>query len=340
MDEVYFCMVLHKDEDMRHFLFSVPALQILDNQCSPLWDWGREEVLGKCPLHTSHSFTLYFPHAYQESQCTVSNREPHRGDKSLRNFTFTLVLHIVPFMNHIFVMSGTPRWIKKIDTCQENCFKISETSGRAKKCFRQKGLNATVCSIQWFSDLKRNNKLQQCDLMSLFLKPSTHCSKYCINSSHTSPLMPLWPQSDGDMSKELGCLILTQDPVMHTQFFFFHCFYWSAESQLWWCSEAHAGTYTGSYVTWAGPCRTWFYYTGPVTHIASASASFRRTLEDKQDGKEPDWTAVRQVFPPVNHRPPKCSMMRDVSRGAQGGNGWKRTQCRTCYTDICGHQLS
>lgn len=41
MDEVYFCMALHKDEDMRHFLFSVMALQILENQCSPLWDSGK-----------------------------------------------------------------------------------------------------------------------------------------------------------------------------------------------------------------------------------------------------------------------------------------------------------
>lgn len=36
MDEVYFCMVLHKDEDMRHFLFSALALQI------PLWDRGKD----------------------------------------------------------------------------------------------------------------------------------------------------------------------------------------------------------------------------------------------------------------------------------------------------------
>lgn len=100
------------------------------------------------------------------------------------------------------------------------------------------------------------------------------------------------------------------------------------------------GCIQGSYVTWASPWRTWFYYTGPVTHIASPSASFRRTLEDVQRGKEPDWMAVRQVFPPVNHSPPKCAMMRDVSRGMRGGKGWKRTQCHTCYTDIYAHQLS
>lgn len=100
------------------------------------------------------------------------------------------------------------------------------------------------------------------------------------------------------------------------------------------------GCIQGSHVTWAGPRWTWFYYTDPVTHVASPSASFRRLLEDMQRGKEPDWMAVRQVFPPVNHSPPKCSMMRGVSRGVQGGNGWKRTQCHTCYTDICAHQLS
>lgn len=100
------------------------------------------------------------------------------------------------------------------------------------------------------------------------------------------------------------------------------------------------GCIQGSYVTWASPWQTWFYYTGPVTHIASPSASFRRTLEDVQRGKEPDWTAVRQVFRPVNHSPPKCAMMQDVSRGMRGGKGWKRTQCHTCYTDIYAHQLS
>lgn len=66
------------------------------------------------------------------------------------------------------------------------------------------------------------------------------------------------------------------------------------------------GCILGSYVTWAGPWWTWFYYTDPVSQTASQSASFRERLGESEDArweKEPDWTAVRQVFPPVNHSP-------------------------------------
>lgn len=81
------------------------------------------------------------------------------------------------------------------------------------------------------------------------------------------------------------------------------------------------GRIQGSYVTWAGPWRTWFYYTGPVTHIASPSASFRRTLEDMQRGTEPDWTAVRQAFPPVNpvHRNAQWCEMSPEACGVEMG---------------------
>lgn len=38
------------------------------------------------------------------------------------------------------------------------------------------------------------------------------------------------------------------------------------------------GCILGSYVTWAGPWWTWFYYTGPVSQTASQSVSFRKRL--------------------------------------------------------------
>lgn len=66
------------------------------------------------------------------------------------------------------------------------------------------------------------------------------------------------------------------------------------------------GCILGSCVTWAGPWWTWFYYAGPVSQIASQSVSGRgwervKTHTEREGG--PDWTAVRQVFPPVNHYP-------------------------------------
>lgn len=53
MDEVYFCMVLHKEEDRSHFLFR--AVQTADNQCSPLC--SKLEVSLKNAFHTLHTLS-------------------------------------------------------------------------------------------------------------------------------------------------------------------------------------------------------------------------------------------------------------------------------------------
>lgn len=45
------------------------------------------------------------------------------------------------------------------------------------------------------------------------------------------------------MSKDLGHLISIEYPLC--TYSYCQCFYWSAESQLWCCSEAHTGMYTG-----------------------------------------------------------------------------------------------
>lgn len=73
----------------------------------------KTEESGKWALHTRHSLILYSLHTNQELQCTVSNREPYRGGQSLWNHLCSGLAHCVPSMNRTFVMSGTPKWIKK-----------------------------------------------------------------------------------------------------------------------------------------------------------------------------------------------------------------------------------
>lgn len=122
----------------------------------------------------THSFTLHSLHTYQEIQCTVSNREPYRGDKSLWNFLYSDLAHCVPSINRTFVMSGTLRWIKKkIDVSGKLFYIISD-----KKCFRRKGLTQlTVCLIQQFSTVSpstdNNGSHSTC-----WIKPR-RCSSHC-----------------------------------------------------------------------------------------------------------------------------------------------------------------
>lgn len=61
------------------------------------------------------------------------------------------------------------------------------------------------------------------------------------------------------------------------------------------------GCILGSYVTWASPWWTRFYYTGPVSQTVSQFQGKR--LGETHWAKEPHWTSERQVFPPVNHNP-------------------------------------
>lgn len=57
MDEVYFCIVLHKDEDRRHFLFCELLLQTLENQYSLLCNKGKIfEMYLKNALYRLHTF--------------------------------------------------------------------------------------------------------------------------------------------------------------------------------------------------------------------------------------------------------------------------------------------
>lgn len=99
--------------------------------------------------------------------------------------------------------------------------------------------------------------------------------------------------------------ILHTHTVISVTLAFFGC---SPERRLWFLAETRKGCILGSYVTWAGPWWTWFYYTGPVSQTTSQSASFQeegweRVETHMQREREPEWTAVRQVFPPVNHSP-------------------------------------
>lgn len=56
MNEVYFCMVLHKDEDRRHFLFCVLVLQTPDNQHSLLY---ATKVKPEVSLKNAHNTLLH-----------------------------------------------------------------------------------------------------------------------------------------------------------------------------------------------------------------------------------------------------------------------------------------
>lgn len=140
-------------------------------------------------------------------------------------------------------------------------------------------------------------------------------------------------ESNASMSKDLRHLIVTEYP-RRTYSYFCHTLLVLVAAPLFSAAMRRGDTeghILGSYVTWAGPRWTQFYYTGPVSQTASQSAAFRKKglerVKTCSAKKEPDWTAVRQVFPPVNHSPQKRSMMRDLSRVPQGGTGWKRTQC-------------
>lgn len=106
----------------------------------------KTEESGKWTSHTWRSFPLYSLHTYQEIQCSVSNREPDRGDKSWGNFTFVLALHTVspPWTTSLWYV-GLPEGLKKKtktppQTCQERCFTLNQT----KKCFRRKGVTNLV----------------------------------------------------------------------------------------------------------------------------------------------------------------------------------------------------
>lgn len=140
------------------------------------------------------------------------------------------------------------------------------------------------------------------------------------------------------MSKDLRHVIVTEYLLFaysyfcHTlAFFFFWLQSWASAAMP--CRDME-GCMLGSYVTWAGPWWTWFYYTGPVSQTASQSASFRKRLGESEDTHwetKPDWTAVRQVFPPVNHSPQNRS---NDAGSLKRPAGWNWVQ-----EDLMSHSL-
>lgn len=105
-----------------------------------------------------------------------------------------------------------------------------------------------------------------------------------------------------------------------------------------WCSaerETRRDVYRGSYATWAGPWWTRFYYTGPVSQTASRSVSFGgkswERVKTRAERRSPRCTAVRQVFPPVNHNPQNCSNDAGSLKRPAGWNWVKK--------DLMSHSL-
>lgn len=78
--------------------------------------------------------------------------------------------------------------------------------------------------------------------------------------------------------------------------------------------------YWGHMWPWTSPWRTWFYYTGPVTHIASPSASFRRTLEDKAGRKAARLNGSKTSIPSSQSQ--SSEMLNDAGC-LQRDAGWK-----------------
>lgn len=155
----------------------------------------KTEESGKWSLYTWHSFALDSLHTYQEIQCTVSNREPYRGEKCLRNFTFVLALHTVspPWTASLWCLR-LPGGLKKIDVSG----KLFDFISDKKKCFRRK-----------------HNKLHAWDM---WFWQSILYAHTVIATVFTGVL-------------RVNCVAAQK----HT-----------------------LGCIQGSYMTWAGPWRTWF----------------------------------------------------------------------------------
>lgn len=103
------------------------------------------------------------------------------------------------------------------------------------------------------------------------------CSGMCIHASCWCVVLVCSQSCDAYMSKALRHLIVTEYPSIRIQLFLSHSLFFgcSPERRLWFLAETRKGCILGSYVTWAGPWWTWFYYTGPVSQTTSQSASFQ-----------------------------------------------------------------
>ena len=82
------------------------------------------------------------------------------------------------------------------------------------------------------------------------------------------------------------------------------------------------GCIPGSYVTWAGLWWTWFYYTAPVSQFRGGGWERVKTHTERRSptARQTDEYSLQSI---TTHR--TAQMMQDLSRGLQGGTGWRRT---------------
>lgn len=108
------------------------------------------------------------------------------------------------------------------------------------------------------------------------------CSGLCIHASCRC-LNSVFSHSETPTCQRITDIWLWQNIfqifLSYSGFSFSFCFFFFLVVVL---SRDTQGCIPGSYVTWAGPWWTRFYYTSPVSHIASQSASLRRKKAERE----------------------------------------------------------
>lgn len=220
---------------------------------------------------------------------------------------------------------------------------------KAEKGHRQWNTGVEMSTTDLRSDLLANKyfinyfcNITHCAKTGLeyFFKSSTQSNcllcvhKQMLWSVHSSFMLRMcgicvFTQCYADMSKDLRHLIVTEYIPHKVISVTLSGFFWlqSWASTVMQCRDME-GCIPGSYVTPSGPWWTWFYYIGPDSHAASqfwkkVVRERRRTLTEgaRLNGSKTSVLCTQSQ----STEPLKWCRMQDLSRGLQGGTGWRRT---------------